>query len=272
MATFHSEDFHFRTVGGIELLARHYRPASQGPHPYIIDAHGGAWRNGDRLDNAVIHTDFAANGIGVFALDFRLSGQAQFPAPVQDVNYGIRWFKENKTKIGAETLSIGGLGSSSGGQIMGLNAFRPNDTDYAIDARELKDDASLAFFIACWPILDPLARFRMAQDEGIDRLVDAHHAYFPDETAMTTGNPAQIVANGKATHRPPMILLQGTADGNIKHERADIFADSYKQAGGLIDVHKFEDAPHSFIAADPESNNAQTALELMREFVFAQTG
>lgn len=126
--------------------------------------------------------------------------------------------------------------------------------------------------VACWPILDPLARYRMPEEEGIERLVEAHHAYFPDETAMRTGNPARIVAGGDAVHKPPMILVRGTADGNIKHERADIFADAYTQAGGQIEVHKFDGAPHSFIAAEPGSVHAKGALGLLRNFVLAQIG
>ena len=86
------DDIPYRTIGGADLLGRLYRPNTTGPAPYVIDVHGGAWRNGDRLNNEIIHVDFAANGIGVFALDFRLSTEAQYPAPVDDVNYGIRWF------------------------------------------------------------------------------------------------------------------------------------------------------------------------------------
>ena len=54
-------------------------------------------------------------------------------------------------------------------------------------------DASLTFFVACWPILDPLARYRMVQEKGNERLVAAHNDYFPDETAMEIGNPYLVL-------------------------------------------------------------------------------
>ena len=100
---------------------------AMGRCPYVVDVHGGAWRNGDRMNNQVIHQQFAAAGVGVFALDFRLSTQAPYPAPVQDTNYGVRWFKKNAASIGANASIIGGLGSSSGGQQMGLVALQPNE-------------------------------------------------------------------------------------------------------------------------------------------------
>ncbi len=114
------EDIPYRTINGTELKAWLYRPDTTGPAPFVVDVHGGAWGRGDRLSSEVIHRDFAENGIGVFALDFRLSGEAQFPAPVEDINYGVRWFKANASALGVEISLIGGMGSSSGGQQMGL--------------------------------------------------------------------------------------------------------------------------------------------------------
>ena len=101
------EDIPYRTIEGTELKARLFRPDTTEPSLFVIDVHGGAWGNGDRLNNEVIHQDFADNGIGVFALDFRLSSEAQFPAPVDDVNYGVRWFKANASALGLATSLIG---------------------------------------------------------------------------------------------------------------------------------------------------------------------
>lgn len=266
------EDIVYRTVDGIELLGRLYRPASaEAGEPFVIDAHGGAWDSGDRLNNAVIHEHLVAHGIGVFALDFRSSAQAKFPAPVQDVNYGVRWFKKNAAHLDLTPGRIGGLGSSSGAQQMGLVALTPNDPMNCVADPALSDvDASLTFFVACWPILDPLARYRMAQEAGNERLVAAHDAYFPDEAAMEIGNPYMLLDRNEATHFPPMLVIQGTADANVDHTRADIFAHQYREASGIIDVHKFEGQPHTFLTNDPESAASKDAIAKIREFILYQ--
>ena len=262
----------YRTVDGIKLRGRLYRPASvEAGEPFVIDVHGGAWGSGDRLNNAVIHQDLVANGIGVFALDFRSSAQAPFPAPVQDVNYGVRWFKENAAHLGLMPGRIGGLGSSSGAQQMGLVALTPDDPRYCIPDPSLADvDASLTFFVACWPILDPLARYRMAQKKGNERLVAAHNAYFPDEAAMEIGNPYLVLERNQATHVPPMIVIQGTADSNVEHTRADIFAERYRTADGLIEVHKFEGEPHAFVTNNPDGAASKEAIIRIRKFILDQ--
>ena len=92
---------------------------------------------------------------------------------------------------------------------MGLVALQPKKKEYAVEDSALKGtNASIDFFIACWPILDPKARYQMAKNEGKERLVDAHHSYFPQETDMVVGNPYMVLDSGQHTHMPPMAIVQ----------------------------------------------------------------
>lgn len=267
------EDIPFRTIDGHTLQGRLYRPAAattNGPARWIIDVHGGAWGSGDRLNNAVIHEDLAANGVGVFALDFRLSDVAQYPAMVDDVSYGVRWFRNNTAKLGIDASTIGALGSSSGGQQMGLIALAPGDPRWMNPYPELGDaDASVDFFVACWPILDPLARYRMVRDAGNERLVGAHDACFASEDDMEQGNPHLMLERGEATHLPPMVIIQGTADANVDHTWQDRFADLYRAKGGAVEMHKFDGQPHTFVTAEPDAPASKEAIVKIREFVLA---
>ena len=265
------EDITYRTVNGIDLLGLLYRPDCAGPAPFIIDVHGGAWASGDRLNNQIIHQNFVKQGIGVFALDFRLSSQIQFPGPVQDTNYGIRWFKANASTLGIEISKIGGLGSSSGAQQMGLVALQPKEKIYVDGDPSLEGvDAQVDFFIACWPILDPFARYQMAKKSGKERLVDAHLAYFADEDAMSVGNPFMVLERGDATHLPPTVIIQGGADENVDHFRADLFSESFRAVGGRIELHKFPGQPHTFVTNDPENQASKEALQKLNKFVLSQ--
>lgn len=66
-----TEDIAYRTIDGEALLARLYQP--ENAQALIIEVHGGAWMMNDRMSNAVIHQHLAAQGIAVFAIDFRLA-------------------------------------------------------------------------------------------------------------------------------------------------------------------------------------------------------
>jgi acetyl esterase len=240
-------DITYREVGGEPLLGRLYRP--QGADTLVVEVHGGAWVMNDRLANVAIHEHLAAQGIAVFALDFRMAPKHRYPAAVEDVAFALRWAR-NEFKF----PRIGGLATSSGAQVL-LSAVLPGSEP-------------LDFIVACWPILDPLARYRMARAKGMKNLADAHHAYFANEAAMAKGNPYLIVERGEAKTRPPMLIIQGTADENVEHHRADLFAGLY----GNARVVKFEGQPHTFIAKDPGSSASQSALDTIARYIRSTGG
>ncbi len=64
-----------------------------------------------------------------------------------------------------------------------------------------------------------------------------------------------------------MLVIQGTADENVEHERADRFAQAYRKAGGEIEVAKFEGQPHTFAVKDPAAPASKQALEKIGAFV-----
>jgi acetyl esterase len=266
------EDVEFGRVGDVPLLARLYRPRQVSGFPAIVDVHGGAWTGGDRLQNAAMHDVIAAAGIAVLALDFRLAPASPYPASVADVNLGIRWLKANIERWGGDANRVGGLGTSSGGHQLLLNVLRPQDPRYA--EAKLADsenvDASLTYVVLCWPISDPLARYKMAQETGNERLVRNHQAFFGSEAAMIEANPQGILESCVPLKLPPALLIQGAADANVTPDMADRFAAAYAKAGGEISLRKFEGEPHTFISQDPAKPASIEAMYLITDFIRTQ--
>src|SRR5712692_6745933 len=83
-----------RNAAGRQLMARVYQPvssnASAGPFPTLLDLHGGAWIRKDRFAEEPMDRAVAASGLLVVAIDMTLSGEAPYPASVQDASYGVR--------------------------------------------------------------------------------------------------------------------------------------------------------------------------------------
>ena len=236
----------------------------------MLEVHGGAWVNGDRLNNVAIAGALAAAGILVVSVDFRMPPRVRYPVPVADVNAAIRWLKAHAEEFGSRADLVGALGTSSGGHLVLLNVLRPDDARYAA-APSADVDASVAFAIVCWPVADPLTRYRTMRARGNDRLVAAHDQFWPDEAAMEEGSPQHILARGEPVRTPPMLIMQGTADDNLTPDMASRFAEAYAAAGGKIDLHMFPGMPHAFIAANPEAPDAVRALRLMTQFVQRNT-
>ena len=89
---------------------------------------------------------------------------------------------------------------------------------------------------------------------------------------MIEGNPQLVVERGEASALPPMLVLQGTADQNVEHERADAFAAAYSAAGGEIEVEKYDGEAHTFIAKSPTARASIAALERMTRYIHAKLG
>ena len=82
-----------------------YLPREDGPVPVIVHVHGGGWRRGSRRHPLpVLGADFydrlAAQGFAVAAIDYRLSGEARFPAALDDVRAAIGWVREHAAGVG----------------------------------------------------------------------------------------------------------------------------------------------------------------------------
>src|SRR5205809_5415367 len=176
-------DLEYQHRDGAPLLARFYKPIGSGPFPALIEVHGGAWASGDRLNNAPLDEALAKSGIVVLAIDFRMPPAWRYPASIADVNLATRWLKANAGEFGSRRELVGGLGTSSGGHQLLLSALRPADPRYAALplAEAPSEDASLPYIVLCWPIADPLARYRMVREKGNMRLVESHDAYWSSE-------------------------------------------------------------------------------------------
>ena len=267
---FEATDLEYQRREGTPLLARVYQPAGAGPFPAMVDVHGGGWTSGTRLQNAVICGALASSGVVVASLDFRMPPEAKYPASIADVNLGIRWLKANAARFHSRAGFVGGIGSSSGAHQLLLAALRPGDDRYAALPGPTELDSTLRFVVACWPVADPLARYRMAKEKNIDNLLRNHAAYWPGEEAMAEGNPQKILERGEARDLPPILILQGTSDDNLPPNMADRFAAAWRHAGGAAELEKFEGQPHTFITKDPASAASVRALRLIQAFVAKQ--
>jgi acetyl esterase len=261
-------DLEYRHAEDGPLLARLYQPKGNGPFPALIEVHGGAWAGGDRLNNAPLDIALAKSGIVVLAVDFRMPPKHRYPASIADIHYATRWLKAHAGEFGSRADLVAGLGTSSGAHQLLVSALKPSDPRYAaLPLAESAVDASLPYLVLCWPISDPLARYRMVKEKGRTPLIQSHDAYWNSEAEMGEGSPQRIVEAGEAASLPPAILLQGTGDDNVTPDMADRFTAAWRAKGGSIELHKFDGQPHTFVMRDPTSAASLQACELARDFV-----
>jgi acetyl esterase/lipase len=265
------KDVEYQQLDGTPWLARVYRPLGVGPFPTLVDVHGGAWNNGDRTNDAQLNTALAARGILTVAIDFRQPPQAGYPASVCDMNLAIRWLKVHAGEYGGVS-KVGAIGVSSGGHLVLLGGIRAKDARYS--ALPLPGhpevDASLAYVVACWPVSDPLYRYRLAVQAGNQSIVKAHDAYWGSEAAMQEGNPPLILERGDAVDAlPPTLVIQRRVDANHPLEMQERLVEWYRKRGGQIEMALFDTIPSPFKLSD-DAPETLKVVETIAEFIQRQ--
>jgi acetyl esterase/lipase len=84
----------------------------------MVWVHGGGWTSGSRLPIPATATRLLARGYAVASIDYRLSGQAIWPAQIQDCKAAIRFLRANAALWALDPHRIGVMGSSAGGHLV----------------------------------------------------------------------------------------------------------------------------------------------------------
>jgi len=245
-AAFDVADVEYLRHGDKPLLARIYTPHGAGPFPAMVECHGGAWCQSDRLTEKLRHQYMAAHGVVSIALDFRSGNEDPYPASVQDINYAVRWAKLNARQLKTRPDLIGLSGQSSGGHLAMLVAMRPHDPRYAaipLPAGSAPQDASVRCVIMTWPVINPLSRYRHAKREKLDSIIARQDSYWRTEANMAEGNPMLALERGEKLLTPPAVWYQSRGDAMHDYKDPEStfdgnepqrFVANYRKAGGPI--------------------------------------
>lgn len=104
-----------------------YMPAGTAPFPAVVLIHGGAFKAGDKAMDAANAAKLVANGYVAIAINYRLSGEAVFPAAVHDCKAAIRFIRANAATYNVNPDQIGVWGASAGGNLSAIVATSGGD-------------------------------------------------------------------------------------------------------------------------------------------------
>src|ERR1700749_3127239 len=138
------EEFRYadRETGPLKL--RGFRPTGAARHPVaVLHLHGGAWRVGTPAMLDSRSTLLAARGYTVIQVQYRLLGQAAWPAPVTDLRSALRWVIGQAGQLGVRTDALVLWGHSAGAHIAMMTAATLADA--ALDHPD--DDRSVGISI-----------------------------------------------------------------------------------------------------------------------------
>ncbi|WP_347038359.1 alpha/beta hydrolase [Glutamicibacter halophytocola] len=198
--------------GAVRLMDL-YLPETGGlPVPVVLWPHGGGWFTGDRTLAPDLAGIAARTGIAFASIEYRLSGEAVFPAPLEDVIAAIRHLRAHGEQWGIDGRRIGLWGASSGAHLAALAGLAASSTVAGAPA-----DAQVSCVAACYPPVDleliiatqPAGRRWQQTPEG--RLLGEDPGTDAGRKAAQAANPLTHVSQ----QAPPFLLCHGTADALV---------------------------------------------------------
>ncbi|MFJ9408211.1 alpha/beta hydrolase fold domain-containing protein [Streptomyces sp. NPDC101393] len=209
------------------------------PAPLVLFVHGGAWRRGRRDDMGLRTRDWdpgpfariAAAGFAVACADYRLSGEATFPAPLDDLRAALRWLTLRSAELGIDTGRTVVWGESAGGHLASLLALTRTDP------------APVGAVIWYAPSDLTSARGRFAPEDPATPealLLGAAPAAVP-ERARAAGPLAQVHPAA-----PPFLLVHGTEDTMVACSHSESLAAALEKAGTPVELWTVPGADHGW--------------------------
>lgn len=266
-------DVVYQTVQGYRpQIVDVYVSATPGPHPLIMYIHGGGWTGGHTRHSGAL-ADFpkvlaalAAEGFTVASLEYRLSGEAKFPAQLQDADAALRFLKAHAADYEIDPARVGLWGGSAGGHLAALTALACRET--ALDPASASDGCVQAA-VTWYGVYDfagmtatPDGNAAGARLLGCDRVC-------PADRIRAVSPVTYIDAKD-----PPFLLIHGDEDKTVPVAQSHLGEAALRKAGVPVEAIYIPGVDHSFIGRTPEATRAATlkATDATFDFFHAKLG
>jgi acetyl esterase/lipase len=251
----------YASPAGRDLHLDLFLPKSgAGPFPAVVYIHGGGWSAGNRSAFRRQAAYMATKGFAGACIEYRLSGEAHYPAALHDAKAAVRWMRANAAKYRIQPDQIAAAGGSAGGHLVamlgatgGMPAFEGDEGNSGYSSRV---QAVAAFN----PALD-LVSFGKAgagdANNAVAKFLGCPYEENPKLWAQAT--PLAHVSKDAA----PFLFLHGTADRTVPYQQSVEMMKKLEAAGVHAEIFSADGAGHGFFNSPPFY---EPALKRMEEF------
>lgn len=259
-------DVAYATVSDSEKLDIYLPNEGTGPFPVIVAIHGGAFMGGDKTGELAYLSQALDAGYAVVSINYRLSGEAIFPAAINDVKAAIRFLRANAATYNLNTDKLATWGGSAGGNLASLAATSGGVTALQDDSLGNADQSDAVQ--ACIDWYGPI-NFDVMDDQFTASGVagQVHNTADSPESAylgaLITTVPDLVAACNPETYitkdDPAFFIQHGTADVMIPTQQSIDFAANLTKVLGAdkVTYESLEGAGHADAAFTTTENVAK---------------
>ena len=222
--------------------------AKSKPKTPVLMIHGGGWRSGNKGMHTDLANALALKGHAVFLVEYRLSTEALYPAPIEDLRNALKFIGQQKDFYTLDLDNVVVMGFSAGGQLAALLASSMDDRKFGGQNISNKGLPKIKAFVD----MDGITAFihpESAEGKDTKKISAASHWF---------GAPAaerpDLYNDGSALHRLgkqlPMALFIASSEKRMQAGWQE-YREKLDAAGVYNDYLKFENAPHSFVFFEP---------------------
>ncbi len=218
-----------------------------GPFPLIIEIHGGAFMMGSKSEQIAPMMEGLKRGYAVASINYRMSGEAPFPAAVNDVKAAIRFLRANAAKYKLNPLKFATWGGSAGGNlsaIAGTSGGVAALADPSLGNTDVSDSvqAAVDWYGPIWfsTMNSEFKALGQTPVMGVTSAATSPESKYIGKTVGNAGSESLVAQASPQNYidakDPPFYIQHGTADRNIPITQSKNFASKLASAIGADKV------------------------------------
>ncbi|RYX80912.1 alpha/beta hydrolase [bacterium] len=218
--------------------------------PLIVYIHGGAFMYGDK-NSSFLPTRMLSRGYALASLNYRLSGDARFPAQIQDCKAAVRWLRAHAKQYGLDSTRIVAWGESAGGNLAALLGTTGR-------TKSLDVGANRGYSSAVQGVVDYYGPTDFLQMDAYRRPGTAMHDPANSPESRLIGGPiqqnkAKVARANPITYissmTPPFFIAHGGDDRIVPYSQSTLLYVALGKAQVKAAFHPVIGADHGFKGA-----------------------
>ena len=265
-------DLSYANLSNAQKLDIYWPEDGDGPFPVIVSIHGGAFMGGDKRDVQITSMLKALKrGYCVVGVNYRMSGEAKFPALVHDIKAAIRWIRANAELYLFDPNKIATWGGSAGGYqslMAGVSTNVPELDDLSLGNAE--QPSHVQAVVDWFGPTDFLKMDEQLAESGLAHGDQEDHNGSDSPESLLLGNKITLIpdlvrsANPETyihSKVPPFFIQHGKVDDIVPHQQSVNFAAKVREIAGdeRVTLELIEVAGHG----DPKFDSAKNVKKVL---------